>query len=336
MIYDIIIIGAGPAGISTAVESTKAGISSEKILIIEKAEDHSFTIRKYYHDSKPVTANYKGIEAKCFGVMCLSDTTKEEAISYLDKAIRENNLQVRYLETVHKIQKNEKDLFIVFTDKNQYLSKIVVVAIGILGKPNKPNYKIPSSLKDKVLFEITDKKIKNSKVLVVGGGDSASEYCQYLTQEGNDVTLSYRKSEFIRMNDINRESVLALEKTKKLKILRNSNIIELLDEGGKPKVIFNEKEYPPMVFDYIVYALGGTTPKNFLKAIGIDFEMENSTLNNKVETNIPGLFLVGDLSAGSKGGSINWAFNSARIAIEKICKDYLKCSVSQENLINIL
>jgi len=329
MIYDIIIIGAGPAGISTAVEATKAGVSPEKILIIEKAEEHSFTIRKYYPDSKPVAANYKGMEAKCIGVMCLTDSTKEETISYLDKAIKENNLQVKYRELVHRIHKNEDGTFIVYTDKDKYFSKIVVVAIGILGKPNKPDYKIPLTLKDRVLFEITEKEIKDSDVIVVGGGDSASEYCQYLVQQGNRVTLSYRRSEFERMNDINRESILALEQMGKLKILRNSNIVELQDENGKVKVIFKEENYLPMLFDYIVYALGGTTPKNFLKAIGIEFDGDQPVLKDKVETNIPGLFLVGDLSAGLKGGSINWAFNSSRIAIRKICENYLECKISE-------
>ncbi len=327
MIYDIIIIGAGPSGISTAVEAVKAGVSPDKILLIEKAEEHSFTIKKYYPDSKPVTANYKGMETKCLGVMCLSDTTKEEAISYLDKAIKENNLNVNYREQVYKIEKNEEGAFTVYTNKNQYSSKIVVVAIGILGKPNKPDYKIPSLLQERILFDITEKKIINSKVLIVGGGDSASEYCQFLVQEGNEVTLSYRGSEFVRMNDINRESILALEKTGKVTILRNSNIRELKEENGKPFVIFHENIYPPQTFDYIVYALGGTTPKNFLKTIGIEFEGERPILKNNVETNIPGLFLVGDLAAGLKGGSINWAFNSSRLAIQKICEDYLDCKI---------
>lgn len=327
MVYDIIIIGAGPAGISTAVEAINAGVSSEKILIIEKAEAHSFTIRKYYPESKPVTANYKGMEAKCLGVMCLTDTTKEETITYLDKAIQDNNLKVNYLETVYKIHKNLDQTFTVFTDKGNYNSKIVVIAIGILGKPNKPDYKIPPSLNSKIFYEITEHKFVNSNILVVGGGDSASEYCQYLVQEGNQVTLSYRKSEFTRMNDINRESILALEKTGKLKILRNSNIIELQDENGNPKVIFKESDYPPIIFDYIVYALGGVTPKNFLKTIGIEYDGDQPVLKNNVETNIPGLFLVGDLSAGIKGGSINWAFNSSRIAIKKICENYLDCKI---------
>lgn len=328
MLYDIIIIGAGPAGISMAVEAKHAGVPIDKILILEKAEEHSFTIKKFYPDSKPVSANYKGMEAKCLGVMCITDSTKEETISYLDKSIRDNNLKVNYTETVYKINKNEDGTFTVFTDRAQYNSLIIVVAIGILSKPNKPEYKLPTSLKDKILFDVNEKDIRNSKILVVGGGDSASEYCQYLVQKGNEVTLSYRRNEFTRMNDINRESILALEKQNKLKILRSSNIIEVKDNQGKPEVIFKEKHYPPMIFDYIVYALGGTTPKNFLKTIGIEFNGEQPVLKEKFETNIPGLFLVGDLSAGMKGGSINWAFNSTRIAIQKICEDYLNCKIN--------
>jgi thioredoxin reductase (NADPH) len=327
MLYDIIIIGAGPAGISMAVEAKNAGVPTDKILILEKAEEHSFTIKKFYPDSKPVSANYKGMEAKCLGVMCISDSTKEETISYLDKAIRDNNLNVNYREMVYKINKNKDGTFTVFTDSAQYNSQIVVVAIGILSKPNKPKYKLPSSLKDKIFFDVNEKDIRNSKVLVVGGGDSASEYCQYLVQNGNEVTLSYRRDEFTRMNNINRESILALEKQNKLTILRSSNIIEVKDNQGKPEVIFEESNYPPMIFDYIVYALGGTTPKNFLKTIGIEFNGEQPVLKEKFETNVPGLFLVGDLSAGMKGGSINWAFNSTRMAIQKICEDYLNCKV---------
>ncbi|MCR4417087.1 MAG: NAD(P)-binding domain-containing protein [Ignavibacteria bacterium] len=328
MSYDIIIIGAGPAGISMAVEAKHAGVPVDKILILEKAEEHSFTIKKFYPDSKPVSANYKGLEAKCLGVMCLSDSTKEETITYLDKAIQDNNLQVHYNEAVYRIEKNENDTFTVFTEKAKYNSRIVVVAIGILSKPNKPDYKLPASLKDKIFFDVTEKEIRNSKVLVVGGGDSASEYCQYLVQNDNEVTLSYRRKDFTRMNDINRESILALEKLNKLKILRESNIIEVRDNNGKPEVYFKEANYPPMIFDYFIYALGGTTPKNFLKAIGIEFNGEQPVLKDNFETNIPGLFLVGDLSAGLKGGSINWAFNSTRIAMQKICEDYLGCKVS--------
>jgi len=321
--FDLLIIGAGPAGISIAVEAIHAGIESPKILLIEKAEEHSFSIKKYYPDKKLVTANYKGFEAKCTGVMCIPDLTKHETISYLDKAIEENNLHVNYHETVWKFHRNEDNSFNVYTDKGEYQAKVVAIAIGILGKPNKPEYKIPHILKDRVLFDVTTIEIANSNVLVVGGGDSASEYCQYLVQSGNCLTLSYRKKDFSRMNEINRESISALASENKVKILFESDIISINDGEGKPSVKFKDDKFPETNFDYIVYALGGTTPSNFLKMIGIEFDGEEPILKEHHETSVPGLFLLGDLAAGKQGGSIIWAFNSARKAITRIKENYI-------------
>ncbi|NWF90539.1 MAG: NAD(P)-binding domain-containing protein [Ignavibacteriaceae bacterium] len=325
--YDIIIIGAGPAGISMAVEAIEAGIKTEKILILEKADEHSFTIKKYYPDSKLVTANYKGFEARCTGVMCLSDSTKQQTISYLDKAIQDYSIHVEYRETVHKIlSKNKEQKFVLVTDKNTYESKVVVVAVGILGKPNKPDYKLPSTLNSKIFFDVTSAEIFNSKVLVVGGGDSASEYCQYLVQKNNNVTLSYRQSDFKRMNEINQKSINTLFDEKKLTVYLNSNIVSVIDEQGSPKVNFVERQSE--IFDYVIYALGGSTPENFLKLIGIEFDGPEPILKEGYETTVPALFLTGDLSAGKKGGSIIWAFNSSKTAIKKICSNYLGCKES--------
>lgn len=323
---EIIIIGAGPAGISMAVEAVNAGIPSDKILILEKAEEHSFTIKKYYPDNKLVTANFKGFAAECTGVMCLADSSKHETISYLDKAIKDHNLNAHYSETVYKIyQDKSEQKFFISTDKETYEAKIVVIAVGILGKPNKPEYKIPATLNEKVLFDVTSKEIKNSKVLVVGGGDSASEYCQYLHQLGNDVALSYRKVTFSRMNEINQKSLITLSDQGEVKLKLNSNVSKIEDENGNPKVIFAENE--DEAFDFVVYALGGSTPENFLKLIGIEFDGPNPVLNEGYETTIPGLFLTGDLSAGKKGGSIIWAFNSSNSTMKKICENYLECKI---------
>ena len=325
--YDLLVIGAGPAGISMAVEARHAGVDPSKILLIEKTEEHSFSIKKYYPESKLVSANYKGFEAKCTGVMCILDMTKHETISYLDKAILDNQLIVHYGETVWKLHQNEDKSFIVYTDKGEYHCKIVTIAIGILGKPNKPEYKIPATLREKALFDVTSVNITNSKVLIIGGGDSASEYCQYLVQNRNEVFLSYRKNEFTRMNEINRESLLELEKEEKVKILLGSGIVAVEDRDGKPCVKFQEEKLGEQIFDFVVYALGGTTPNNFLKMIGIEFDGAEPILREHYETSVQGLFLLGDLTAGSKGGSIIWAFNSANTAMQKICTDYLNCKI---------
>jgi len=325
--YEIIIIGAGPGGLSMAVEARTFGVTTDKVLVIEKAEEHSYTIKKYYPANKLVTANFKGFTPQCTGVMCLTDSSKHETISYLDRTIENYDLNVHYNETVSKIIKsNDEQKFTIISDKGTYTSKTIAIAVGILGKPNKPSYKIIPPIKKQILFDLTSLEIKNSKVLVVGGGDSASEYCQFLSEdaENNEVTLSYRKKTVARMNNINRDSLLSLAGTQKTTLLFGSNITHLSDDNGKPKVHFEEAQYPDMTFDYIIYALGGSTPENFLKTIGIAFDGPNPILKEGYETNVQGMFLLGDLSAGKKGGSIIWAFNSANTAMRKICAEYLK------------
>jgi thioredoxin reductase (NADPH) len=323
--YDVVIIGAGPAGISMAVEARVAGIPEDRITIIERAHEHSFSIKKYYPDNKLVTANYKGFVAECTGVMCITDSSKQGMLSYIDDAIKTYDIDVRYNETVNRIHKYPDDQrFDVYTDKGDYQSKIITVAIGILGKPNKPEYRIPTSLKLRILFDLTSTPVTNADVLVVGGGDSASEYCQYLVQEGNRVALSYRKKDFSRMNDINHKSLLALADRNQVELQLESDVASVRDIGGRPNVTYKQARYGMRTFDYVVYALGGTTPANFLKTIGIGFDGEAPVLKNTVETSVQGMFLLGDLSAGPKGGSIIWAFNASQRAMQMISTKYLK------------
>src|SRR3954465_5282932 len=135
--YEMIIIGAGPAGISMAAEARGVGISADKILVLEKGDAHSWAIRKFYPASKPVLANYKGIKAICTGVMCLTDMTKEETLTYIDRTIEQGELQVHYKETVTAIRP-QPDGFLVETSGGAYKTARCIIAIGILDKPNKP------------------------------------------------------------------------------------------------------------------------------------------------------------------------------------------------------
>jgi thioredoxin reductase (NADPH) len=319
--YEMIIVGAGPAGISMAAEARTAGIPSEHILVLEKGEAHSWAIRKFYPAKKVVLANYKGIEAVCAGVMCISDMSKDETLTYIDRAIEQYQLSVQYNETVHIIRPLEVGGFEVGTAKGNYEARRCVIAIGILDKPNKPEYRIPVSLNKRIHYELTSAAFENEDCLVVGGGDTASEYCQYLVEQGNRVTLSYRRTEFTRLNHINYESLMALEQREQISILRGSNITKVEEDVDKrARVLFAETSYPPQSFDHIVYALGGTTPTNFLKAVGIAFDGDAPIIKEGYETSVPGLYLIGDLSAGKKGGSINLAFNMAAEAMQSICQ----------------
>jgi thioredoxin reductase (NADPH) len=321
-VFDLVIVGAGPSGIAVAVEAIRSGTPVSKILLIEKAPEHSHSIRKFYPESKLVTANYKGQESLCEGALCLPNSSKTETLDYLDGIIEEFGLKINFNEEIYGIEKVPSGDFIIKSGRGTYYSRTCAIAIGILGRPNPPTYKIPPELKGKVTFDITSVPIRDQNVLIVGGGDSASEYCQYLVEEGNAVTLSYRQSSFSRMNELNRDLLSKLERQERVKILYNSNVLKIEDQSG-PLVIFSETGIRPLKFDHVVLALGGSTPKNFLKLLGIRFNDDQPIIKHGYETSVEGLFLVGDLVFGKSGGSIISAFNSAHRAVKQINKDYL-------------
>lgn len=324
----LLIVGAGPGGISLASEAKNMGMDPNDILMIDKAETHSWVIRSLYPDKKLVTANYKGMPAVCHGVMCLLDSTKDETINYLDDAIAKTGVQVNYNEEVYKIHSigtKEDPLFEVQTNKSIYKTQIVVIAIGIFGRPNKPEYKLPQKLKDQIYYDVTSFSAKDKKILIVGGGDSASEFSQYLIQQGNEVTLSYRQPSFMRMNSFNENAMKVLQENDQITILFESNIEEVqVSDNDKPLVIFKEAKLNATEYDIVVYALGGSTPENFLKSTGINFVEEAPDLTESGESTTPGLFIIGDLLAGKKGGSIAHAFNASKATMERIYSSYIK------------
>jgi thioredoxin reductase (NADPH) len=323
--YDIVIIGAGPAGISLGAEAVTSGIPKSKVLILEKAQEHSWSIRKFYPDEKLVTANYKGVDASCKGVMCLLDSSKDETLTYLDKAIADFDLNIFYRSEVYEIEKLKSGYYIVKSNTGDYVTKTIAIAIGVLGKPNKPSYPIPAQIKPIVYFDVTTNHISKSDVLVVGGGDSASEYVQYLVEKGNNVTFSYRREEITRMNQINMDSLYALAKEGKVTLKLGTDIDSIEPCDGAIKVNFKNDE--PLIFEHIVYALGGTSPKAFLQGTGIKMTKEGPEVSSFFESSQEGIFLLGDISAGNKGGSINSAFNSAHDAMEEVCRNYLDCRI---------
>jgi thioredoxin reductase (NADPH) len=116
-----------------------------------------------------------------------------------------------------------------------------------------------------------------------------------------------------------------MEQRGEVRILRSSNIRKIEDDAGRPRVHYKEDNYSAETFDRVIYALGGTTPSNFLRTLGVAFNEKGPIFGAQGETNVPGLFVLGDLVVGPKGGSIITAFNSAVHAMQRICEAYLKC-----------
>lgn len=331
--HDLVIIGAGPGGIALAAEAFASGIDPSRILVLEKGPTHNSAIRQFYPEQKLTTANYKGFAARCEGLLCVRDMTKPETLEFFDKIISDYRINIKFNADVYGMRRLEDAQgvrFRVESSQGVYEGKVLACAIGIFGRPNKPKeYRLPPSLKERLLFDMTSYSIQNEDVLVVGGGDTAAEYVQYLRQQDNRITLSYRKADFTRLSQQNRDALLAMELRGEVEIVRSSNIKEIKDEAGRPEIIFAAAEHPTRVFDRVIFALGGTTPTNFLHTLGIAFNVDGPVFDEAGATNVTGLYLIGDLVVGKKGGSIITAFNSAVRAMKSICIHDLPCTPRQ-------
>jgi thioredoxin reductase (NADPH) len=319
--YDLVIVGAGPAGIALSVEARAAGLDPGRTLVLEKSASHNRTIRELYPEHKLTTANYKGFAVPCVGLVRIGDMSKTATIAYFDRVIAEHGVAVHYNAEVYRVRRlagSNGARFRIESSTGSYDTCVLAIAIGIFGRPKKPaEYRLPT-LKDRVLFDISSVQMSGEEVLVVGGGDSAAEYVEDLHRAGNRVTLSYRGPAFNRPTARNRELVEALSASGQIEVRLESNIVRVDVEDGRPLATFNESPDRPRRFDRIVYALGGTTPTSFLRMLGIAFDERGPIIGEGGETDVSGLFLVGDLVVGRAGGSINTACNSAVDTMRRI------------------
>ena len=301
-VYDLIIVGGGPGGIGAVVEAKELGL--EKVMLIEKTENHSHTIRKFYKDKKRVDKDWQGQAVELEGNIDFVDGTKESTLNYFDKLLDDEVIDSKFNCEVQKVTK-EGDVFTVETSDGAYKSHHVIVSIGRMGKPNKPGYKIPPSLRSQVGYNL-DKCGNGENVLVVGGGDSAVEYACDLS-DTNEVTLTYRRNDLTRPNPTNQEMIYQYLEDDQVVLKLGIDIENVESIEGQIQVNYADGTHE--VYDRIVYAIGGTTPKDFLKACGFTLdERGEPRFDENYESEVKGLYLAGDIAFAS-GGSIAIALN---------------------------
>ena len=231
------------------------------------------------------------------------DGTKESTLDFFDELLEKHSVKLQTHTEVTGIEKMD-DHFVVHTSKGDIKAKYVVVTIGRMGKPNKPDYKIPPSIRKRVGYTL-DGCSEGEKILVVGGGDSAVEYAVDLAEK-NDVSICYRRETFRRANPTNQKNMANAIAHNEVRPILGVNIEGLEDDEGRVKVLFKERE--PETYDRVIYAIGGTTPSGFLASSGIKEEDGKPVHDEHYQTNIPGLYVAGDITQES-GGSIALGLN---------------------------
>jgi thioredoxin reductase/polyferredoxin len=259
---DVLIIGAGAAGLNAALAAQEHGM---KCVLLEKAQVAS-TIENF-PEGKWIYAEPDTTPPK--GKLYLDGASKEDLIARWHAIIRDNELDVRTQEPLTAMRK-DGGVFIATTPKGEYRARKVVLATGQRGNPRKLG--VPGESLEQVYHRLySPRHYSDEDIVVVGGGNSAVEAALVLAQQ-NRVTLSYRKSAFARLFKDNQRKIDAAVAEGRMRVVFNSNVHEFRAGQAELELEGGERLNVPM--DHAFVLIGAELPVKFLKSLGIKLENE--------------------------------------------------------------
>ena len=257
--YDLIVVGAGPAGISATLAAKEANL---KVLTLEQ-DTLGGTVFTFPRSKIVMT---HPMDLPLHGKVKFKETNKTELLNLWKTVISKNNIIIKENSKVESITA-ENDHFKIETLTNEvYSTKTVLLAIGRRGTPRKLN--VPGEWSEKVSYRLLEpEEINGKKIMIVGGGDSAVEAALLLADQ-NEVSLSYRSDAFARLKVKNKAFIQEAIDKQKVKVIFNSNVISIEPNEIIYKV--NGSDTPLHEVNDLIYIFaGGELPTQFLKKIGI-------------------------------------------------------------------
>jgi thioredoxin reductase/NAD-dependent dihydropyrimidine dehydrogenase PreA subunit len=265
-VADVLIVGAGPAGLSASLKAIERGLS---YLTIDQ-DDIGGTIRKYPRRKLAMT---QPVDIPLYGRLRRSEYLKEELIDLWESLIRDFHLVIHERVKLLDLRRERGD-FVARTSAGRVRCRFAVLALGRRGTPRKLD--VPGEDSEKVLYQLIDAAgYTNGKFLVVGGGDSAIEAATALAnQPGNDVTLSYRKPAFTRLKKRNEERIGDYVARGRIRAIFSSNV-ERIDP--QEVLLATPAGIEGIPYDNVFVFAGGEPPFPLLRGIGVKFGGDGET-----------------------------------------------------------
>lgn len=269
---DAVIVGAGPAGLSAAVNAKMHGL---EVATLEKEADMGGTVRHY--PRRKIVMN-RPFDVPGYGKLDFTEIEKEELIAHKRDIIEKTGVEIKTGQSVARVEhaENSGDGFVVHTaEGDSYPTRRVILAIGRRGNPRKLG--IPGEDREGVYYSLMEPEhFANRRIVVVGGGDSAVEAALMLSdQPGTTVHLSYRNDAFSRIKQGNRERFDAAAALGNIEPLWSTNLTRIepdvvyyTDSSGKEHALAND--------DVFIFA-GGELPTKFLRDCGVDMNTHFGT-----------------------------------------------------------
>src|SRR5690348_56847 len=272
-IYDVLIVGAGPAGISASLRAIERKLN---YLTIDEGEIGG-TVAKYPRQKLVLTSP---VEFPMYGKFKKLQLSKEDLLAFWNQVLERNDFIFRKGEKVEDVKRGPDGIFTVSTPKGEYRGRAVILALGKTGSPRKLGVKGEDL--SKVMYRLIEADhYINKDILVVGGGDSAVEAAMGLAHQiGNRVTLSYRKEAFSRIKERNAQRIEECVRKRKIKAIFNSNPLEFTKDAVILEVNGQAQRIPN---DFVWIFAGGEPPTAFLQKIGVSFGPKDVTLEGSKE-----------------------------------------------------
>ena len=266
--YDVVIVGAGPAGISASL-----GAMEKKLRFVTVEQEDAFGGTVYHYPRNKVVMTAP-VELPIIGKMKFGEVSKEKLLEFWQGVLQKTGLKINFFERMETIKPDGQG-FIVKTSKAEYRTRAVLLTIGRRGTPRKLG--VPGEEQPKVVYRLIDpEQYRQQHVLVVGGGDSALEAALACADEpGTSVALSYRSEAFARVKEKNRKRLEEAEKTGRVQVLLKSNVKQI--EAGKV-ILDHDGKRIELRNDAVIVSAGGVLPTPFLKEIGILVETKYGTV----------------------------------------------------------
>ncbi len=255
---DLIIVGAGPTGISAAMEASKRGYSYR---LLEKSRPLDTILN--FPAGKHVYAEPASLAT--LGKLWLEDSTKEQLLERWGQTVSDVTIE---LGTVVNDVKLADGHFEVQTAESKVIKgRRVILAIGRMGNPRRLG--VPGEDLAHVYTKLLNPgKYTGRDLIVIGGGNSAAEAVLALCHN-NHVVMIHRRRDFPRLSKVNRDLLLQAEKESKVDIIRESRVVEFLPGQVQLETKDGSKT---LKADAAFELIGGDPPTAFLKRIGVRME----------------------------------------------------------------
>lgn len=264
--YDVIIVGAGPAGISASLYTVRSKLKTLIIYKEKSALEKATNIQNYYGFENGI----KGEELYKIGI----EQTKNIGAEILAEEV--TNIQIDIVE--------RKQIFKVQTLNNEFLSKSVILATG--NKKNKPNIEKIDEYEGKGISycAICDGFFyRNKDVAIIGNGDYAISEASELKNIVKTIKILTNGQEIPEYRDEKFDII-----DKEIKSIKGENKIEGIEFADKSQI----------KIDGVFIAQGVAGSTEFAKKIGAKIENEKIVVNENMETTVKGLYACGDCTGG--------------------------------------